>query len=210
MKIWALGALVAALSLSLPAHAQTFTASSVSGVTPFSSTLTWDIPGGKDCQASGAFTSQWNGAKTPKGSQTITNLTRSGAFKLACTVVVAGEILGDPTLSWEAVTKNTDGSTLTNLKGYYIYSGTSSPPTAKSTLIPPDKLSKLIEGLTPTLWYFAITAVNTADGESELSQILPVPMGGPNNEIPWTKSIDFTVGAAQPQVPAAPVLRFSR
>ncbi len=87
---------------------------------------------------------------------------------------------GAVTLSWLPPTKNTDGSTLTDLSGYKIFYGTS-----------PDALTKRIDlknaGLTSYVienlavgrdYYFAITAINSSDLQSEFSNIANETVNG--------------------------------
>jgi chitodextrinase len=79
---------------------------------------------------------------------------------------------GSATVSWLPPTQRTDGSALTNLGGYHIRYGTS--PTALTetiTLNGTGLTSYTVEGLTPGNWYFGVSAFDTADMESALSNI---------------------------------------
>jgi hypothetical protein len=70
---------------------------------------------------------------------------------------------GSTTLSWSAPTKNTDGSSLTNLAGYRVYYGTTAGTYTHSVQLPNKSMtSVVIEGLTPARWYFAVKAYNTS------------------------------------------------
>ncbi len=74
---------------------------------------------------------------------------------------------GAATLDWTPPTLNSDGSTLTNLAGYYVYYGTS-----------PDNLTELVKVSNPGLsaytvtnlstgtWYFAVSAYSSSGTES--------------------------------------------
>jgi hypothetical protein len=74
------------------------------------------------------------------------------------------------TLSWTAPTRNTDGSTLTNLAGYRVHYGTSAGNYTDSVQIPNKSMtSVVIEDLSPTRWYFAVKAYNTSGVESGFS-----------------------------------------
>jgi hypothetical protein len=74
------------------------------------------------------------------------------------------------TLSWAVPSKNTDGSTLTNLAGYRVYYGTTSGSYTQSVQIPnPGVTSARIEGLTSARWYFAVKAYTTAGAQSAYS-----------------------------------------
>lgn len=80
---------------------------------------------------------------------------------------------GAVTLSWLPPTENTDGSTLTDLSGYKIYYGTSSDTlTSTISLNNAGISSYVVEGLTAgTAYYFAVSAVNSSDIQSGLSNI---------------------------------------
>lgn len=70
-------------------------------------------------------------------------------------------------LSWIAPTQNTDGSALTDLKGYRIYYGTSATALTQAvTINNADLTSYVIDSLASGTWYFAITAINSAGIES--------------------------------------------
>jgi Putative Ig domain len=74
------------------------------------------------------------------------------------------------TLSWTAPTKNTDGSTLTDLAGYWVHYGTSAGSYTRSVQLPSKSLtSVVIEDLTPARWYFAVKAYNSSGVESVFS-----------------------------------------
>jgi hypothetical protein len=86
------------------------------------------------------------------------------------------------TLSWSAPTLNVDESPYDNRKGYMIYYGTSesqltetfylADPNAQSDVSAP-RLEQKIQNLRlGTLYYFAITAINDSDIESEYSNMV--------------------------------------
>jgi len=79
---------------------------------------------------------------------------------------------GTATLSWVPPGKNTDGSALTQLGGYYIYYGTS--PTALNQVVKlqdPQLTSYKIDHLRPGTYYFSVTAY-TESGETGKSSPL--------------------------------------
>lgn len=79
---------------------------------------------------------------------------------------------GAATVSWVPPTRNTDGSTLTNLAGYRIYYGTSSGALNKTVeLNNPSLSSYMIESLPAGTHYFAVKAFNSSGAESKLSNI---------------------------------------
>jgi hypothetical protein len=73
--------------------------------------------------------------------------------------------LGSATLSWMPPTKNTDGSVVTRLAGYYIYYGTH--PTGLNQVIQlkdPQVTSYEVNHLRPGTYYFSVVAY-TESGE---------------------------------------------
>lgn len=79
---------------------------------------------------------------------------------------------GAATLSWTAPTRNTDGSSLTNLGGYRIYYGTSSGALTQTIQVNNASISTyVVENLSPATYYFAVKAVTTAGAESGLSNV---------------------------------------
>jgi hypothetical protein len=78
--------------------------------------------------------------------------------------------LSSVTLAWQAPTENTDGSALTNLKGYKIHYGTESGSYEKTITLDNAGLTRyVIEDLLPGTYFFAVTAVNQGGTESGLS-----------------------------------------
>jgi hypothetical protein len=85
-------------------------------------------------------------------------------------VNVVAQSNGSAALAWDPPTENTDGSALTNLKGYRIHYGTQSGNyTSTVTVNSPGITSYLIENLAPGEYYFAISAITTSGAESDLS-----------------------------------------
>jgi hypothetical protein len=75
--------------------------------------------------------------------------------------------LGSATLSWAAPTTRTDGSALTNLSGYKIYYGRMSETYDYSVDITnPGVLTYVVEGLASGEWFFALSAYDADDLES--------------------------------------------
>ncbi|HZD53679.1 MAG TPA: putative Ig domain-containing protein, partial [Woeseiaceae bacterium] len=66
---------------------------------------------------------------------------------------------GSVTLSWQAPTKNTDGSALTDLAGYKIYYGLARGEYTESIRIDnPGITTYVVENLSPNTWYFVATS----------------------------------------------------
>ena len=79
---------------------------------------------------------------------------------------------GSATLSWTPPTRNTDGSTLTNLAGYRISYGTSASALSKViTVSNPGISSYVVSSLTAGTWYFAIKAYTSTGTESSASTV---------------------------------------
>lgn len=80
---------------------------------------------------------------------------------------------GSATLSWTPPTRNTNGSTLTNLAGYRIYYGTSSGALNRTVQVSnPGVASYVLGDLSPATWYFAVRAYNSSGAESVSSNIV--------------------------------------
>ena len=88
------------------------------------------------------------------------------------TISVTQVTLGSVTLSWTPPTQNTDGSALTDLKGYRIYYGTT-PGNYPIRIIldNPGLATVVVENLAPGTYYFVSTAVNDFDIESDYSNM---------------------------------------
>lgn len=85
-------------------------------------------------------------------------------------VEVVATATGSATLSWTSPTVNSDGSPLTDLAGYKIYWGTSPGGYTQSARIEnPGITTYMVEQLTPGTWYFAASAFNAMDVESQLT-----------------------------------------
>jgi hypothetical protein len=77
---------------------------------------------------------------------------------------------GSATLSWTPPTENTDGSALTNLKGYRIHYGMAPGEYDQSVTVDNGGVtSHMIENLPPGTWYFAVSSLSMTGTESSLS-----------------------------------------
>ena len=77
---------------------------------------------------------------------------------------------GSTTLSWMPPTQNSDGSPLTDLAGYKIYFGNESGNYHTSIQIDnPGLALYVVENLTPNIYYFVLTAINSSGVESQFS-----------------------------------------
>jgi hypothetical protein len=77
---------------------------------------------------------------------------------------------GAATLNWTPPTENTDDTPLTNLAGYDIHYGTASGDYTQSISVAnPGLATYVVDNLTPGIYYFTVSAVNSAGTESPLS-----------------------------------------
>ncbi len=102
---------------------------------------------------------------------TVSDGTASAALP-GFTLTVQQIQLGSVTLAWTPPTRNTDQSALTDLKGYRVKYGTSAADLNLAIDLPTVGVtSVVIEDLAPGTWYFAMTAYNTSNVESDLSNV---------------------------------------
>ena len=86
------------------------------------------------------------------------------------TVLAAGSSGGNVSLSWQAPTDNTNGSTLLNLSGYVIHYGSVSKTyTSTITIDNPGLTSYVVEDLPPGTYYFTMTSTTASGAHSSLS-----------------------------------------
>jgi hypothetical protein len=79
---------------------------------------------------------------------------------------------GSATIVWAPVTKNTNGSALTDLAGYKVHYGTSPNALSKVvTLANASVTNYVATNLSSGTWYFGITAYATDGSESDLSNV---------------------------------------
>jgi hypothetical protein len=73
-------------------------------------------------------------------------------------------------LDWHPPTENTDGSAITNLKGYKLHYGKQSQTYTDAIVIDnPGVLSYVVDDLPKGKYYFALTAFNSSGAESDFS-----------------------------------------
>ncbi len=85
-------------------------------------------------------------------------------------IAVVAQTLGSANLSWDAPTKNTDGTDLSDLAGFYIHYGPAVDDYPNVVRIDnPTVTTHLVENLSPGTWIFVVTAFNTSEIESEYS-----------------------------------------
>ena len=89
----------------------------------------------------------------------------------AFSITVQSVANGTATLTWTAPTQRTDGSPLTNLAGYNIYWGTSQSSLSKKASVGAGTTTYVVENLGPGTWYFAVTAYDSNNLESDRSNV---------------------------------------
>lgn len=161
---YALGAL---LLLPFVAVGQTvdLNVTPTSGVESVTPTVTWTSSGVTACTAGGG----WSGTKETSGSETLPAIDRSASYSLLCTTAT-----GQAVLTWTAPTENTNGTPLTDLAKYRIY--TADTATNLGATQPVEVPASVRTYTFPTLpqgtKFFAVTAVSAADIESALSNVV--------------------------------------
>jgi hypothetical protein len=136
-------------------------------------TLTWSSTGATGCIASGG----WSGTKAVSGSEVVTKSTTGAtAYTLTCTEP------GDTTaaLSWTPPIQNTDGTPLTNLQDYRVYSRVGTAPFAVVQTLAAPRSAFTFTGLAPGAWEFSLTARNTAGTESAQSSVASKTLTAPS------------------------------
>ncbi|MGH8209636.1 MAG: putative Ig domain-containing protein, partial [Steroidobacteraceae bacterium] len=97
---------------------------------------------------------------------------KSTASLAPFSVVVNQVAMGSATLAWMPPTTNTDGTTLTNLAGYYIYYGTSSGALTNVVQVTNPGVSSYVLGnLSPATYYFEVNAYTSTGTESTSSNV---------------------------------------
>jgi hypothetical protein len=92
------------------------------------------------------------------------------AFSIVVSAASSGGTTGSAALSWTPPTRNTDGSTLTNLAGYRIAYGTSASSLSRTvSLANPGLTSYVVDSLAAGTWYFSIRAYTAGGTESAAS-----------------------------------------
>ena len=103
----------------------------------------------------------------------VAGSTRASLPGFSITVQAASSVAAPATISWDPPATNADGSALTDLAGYRIYVG--STPHQLVPILTLDDAARtgyVLEGLSPGLHYFAMTAVNSVGIESRMSAVV--------------------------------------
>lgn len=99
---------------------------------------------------------------------TVSDGTDSSAITFSITVTTIGS--ASVTLSWTPPVENENGTTLTDLDGYYIYYGDTQGTYPNSIRVDnPSVSTYIVDNLTPNTYYFVATSFNSMGIESAYS-----------------------------------------
>lgn len=157
---------------------------------PTAPTITWNSTGAASCVASDG----WTGTKPAAGSETLPQVTKTTKFTLTCSSPT-----GPVTLEWTPPTKNTDGSTLTNLAAWQIMIGSSATSLSRGPVIQGAGVTSAIVESPPGLQWFSIRAVTSA--------VAPAAPLESDNSTPMSLNVipDQAVGAVTLTVDVRPM-----
>ena len=144
---------------------------------PEGKTLTFSITNKPAWAAFSTTTGRLSG--TPSSAQTgtypsivikVSDGSATASLQSFAIVVSSTTTTGSATLSWTPPTRNTDGSTLTNLAGYRILYGTSASALTRTIQVANPGTSRyVVENLAAGTWYFSVRAYSSGGGESSTS-----------------------------------------
>jgi hypothetical protein len=107
----------------------------------------------------------------PKVTDTVTSTPTATVTSTA----TGGSSNGAATLSWVPPTENTNGQSVSDLAGYYIYYGTDESDMSQIISVPgADTSTFVVNGLVSGTYYFAVRAYNTMGVDSAQSDIASV------------------------------------
>lgn len=142
-------------------------------------TLTFSITNKPSWASFNTSTGQLSGTPSASQAGAYSNIVikvsdgKASASLAAFSITVSQAQPGGATLSWNAPTQNTDGSTLTNLAGYRIAYGKSASALSETVQVSNAGVtSYVVENLAPGTWYFAVKAYTSAGTESAASKVV--------------------------------------
>ena len=137
-----------------------------------STELTWSSADADSCSASGG----WSGSRSLSGTETVGPLTASATFSLNCNgpggsamTMISVVVNGAVALRWQAPTEHVDGSPVTALAGFRVYTGATSGSYSGFEEIGSDVGSEYSLMLPPGVYYLAMTAIGIDGQESGYS-----------------------------------------
>lgn len=146
---------------------------------PDGNTLTFTIQNRPSWAAFNTSNGTLSGTPTSSQIGTYSNIVitvsdgRASASLPAFAITVSDVANGSATLSWTPPTRNTDGTTLTNLAGYRIYYGTSATALTRTVQVSnPGIASYVVNNLSAATWYFSVRTYNSSGIESTASSVV--------------------------------------
>ena len=144
---------------------------------PEGRTLTFSIANKPAWAAFSTTTGRLSGTPSSAQTGTFSNIrisvsdgTSTVSLPTFAIVVSTTSTTGSATLSWTPPTRNTDGTTLTNLAGYRILYGTSATSLTRTVQVANAGISRyVVENLASGRWYFSVRAYTTTGAESAAS-----------------------------------------
>jgi hypothetical protein len=144
---------------------------------PEGKTLTFSITNKPVWATFSTTTGKLSGTPSSTQNGTYSNITikasdgsLTAALPAFAIVVSSTTTTGSATLSWTPPTRNTDGSTLSNLAGYRILYGTSPGSLTRTVQVANAGVSRyVVENLAAGTWYFSVRAYSTSGAESAAS-----------------------------------------
>jgi hypothetical protein len=188
--------LLASMAQAQTAGTITLTANRTSSSGAFAPVLTWSTtPVASSCTASGG----WSGTKFASGTETLASISSSKSYTLTCTW---GN--GSATVRWTKPTRNSDGTTLTDLASYKVLYGTSATALTQSKAVADvNATSTTISALQKGTWYFAVRAVNSKQVESDNSNVVSKSIAGASA----AKTLNITISGTAPAPSPTPTLK---
>jgi len=112
---------------------------------------------------------------TTSPTTTTTTTTTSTTTATVTSTATDGSSNGAATLSWVPPTENTNGQSVSDLAGYYIYYGTDESDLSQIISVAgADTTTYVVNGLVSGTYYFAVRAYNTMGVDSAQSDIASV------------------------------------
>jgi Putative Ig domain len=141
---------------------------------PEGRTLTFSITNKPAWAAFSTTTGRLSGTPSSAQTGTFSNIrisvsdgTSTASLPAFAIVVSSTSTTGSATLSWTPPTRNTNGTTLTNLAGYRILYGTSPTSLTRMIQVANAGLSRyVVENLASGRWYFSVRAYTSTGAES--------------------------------------------
>jgi len=114
-------------------------------------------------------------ASTTSSTTSTSATTTSTTTATVTSTATDGSSNGAATLSWVPPTENTNGQSVSDLAGYYIYYGTDESDLSQIISVAgADTTTFVVNGLVSGTYYFAVRAYNTMGVDSAQSDIASV------------------------------------